>query len=403
MTRMGRALRPALPATAKATGVGIIAKVVIMIGASITLIEVFGIKIRVNISWAFIAILLAWGLAEGYFPTIHEQLPHATYWWMSIVAVLGLFASILLHELAHSLVARAYGMEITGITLWLLGGIAELKGEPPSPKVELLMAIAGPLMSVFLGTFFWLTAGALEAFVSVATVLSYLGMLNLILAAFNMVPAFPLDGGRVARAIIWMRTGDYLAATKTAARMGSLFGLGLIAVGLMGLVTGAGLASLWWVVLGMFVRFAADSSNFQAQTKNVLAQKAVREFMTPNPITVSAENSITDLIENYIYHYDFEFFPVLDAGRVVGSVSLHEARTIPLNRHSETQVREIMKPISVKAIVSPRDLAADVMARMQETGASLLMVMDRDELAGVIATKDLLRIVAIQSALEQPE
>jgi Zn-dependent protease/CBS domain-containing protein len=403
MTRMGRALRPAPPATAKAAGVGIIAKVVIMIGASLTLIEVFGIKVRVNISWAFIAILLAWGLAEGYFPTIHEQLPHATYWWMSIVAVLGLFASILLHELAHSLVARAYGMEITGITLWLLGGIAELKGEPPSPKVELLMAIAGPLMSIFLGTVFWLSAGAWEAFVSVATVLSYLGTLNLILAAFNMVPAFPLDGGRVARAIIWMRTGDYLAATKTAARMGSLFGLGLIAVGLMGLVTGAGLASLWWVVLGMFVRFAADSSNFQAQTKNVLAQKAVREFMTPNPITVSAQTSVTDLIENYIYHYDFEFFPVTDDGRVVGSVSLHEARTIPQDRYKETLVREIMKPVTADAIASPSDLAANVMARMQETGASLLMVMEHHDLVGVIATKDLLRIVAIQSALEQPE
>jgi|TARA_R110002073_G_scaffold7112_3_gene41051 Zn-dependent protease len=374
-----------------------------MIGASITLIEVFGIKIRVNISWAFIAILLAWGLAEGYFPTINEKLPEATYWWMSIVAVLGLFASILLHELAHSLVARAYGMEITGITLWLLGGIAELKGEPPSPKVELLMAIAGPAMSVFLGTFFWLSAGVLQGFVSVATVLSYLGMLNLILAAFNMVPAFPLDGGRVARAIIWMHTGDYLAATKTAARMGSLFGLGLIAFGFLGLVTGAGLASLWWVVLGMFVRFAADSSNLQAQTKNVLAQKTVREFMTPKPITVSAETSVADLVENYIYHYDFEFFPVMDGGRVAGSVSLQEVRTLPLDRHKQVRVREIMKPISANTLVSPRDLAANVMTRMQETGASLLMVMDRDDLVGVIATKDLLRIIAIQSALEQPE
>ena len=374
-----------------------------MIGASITLIEVFGIKIRVNISWAFIAILLAWGLAEGYFPTINEKLPEATYWWMSIVAVLGLFASILLHELAHSLVARAYGMEITGITLWLLGGIAELKGEPPSPKVELLMAIAGPAMSVFLGTFFWLSAGVLQGFVSVATVLSYLGMLNLILAAFNMVPAFPLDGGRVARAIIWMHTGDYLAATKTAARMGSLFGLGLIAFGFLGLVTGAGLASLWWVVLGMFVRFAADSSNLQAQTKNVLAQKTVREFMTPKPITVSAETSVADLVENYIYHYDFEFFPVMDGGRVAGSVSLQEVRTLPLDRHKQVRVREIMKPISANTLVSPRDLAANVMTRMQETGASLLMVMDRDDLVGVIATKDLLRIIAIQSALERPE
>jgi len=374
-----------------------------MIGASLTLIEVFGIKIRVNISWAFIAILLAWGLAEGYFPTIHEQLPQATYWWMSIVAVLGLFLSILLHELAHSLVARAYGMEITGITLWLLGGIAELKGEPPSPKVELLMAIAGPAMSICLGTFFWLSAGALEAFVSVATVLSYLGMLNLILAAFNMVPAFPLDGGRVARAIIWMRTGDYLQATRTAARMGALFGLGLIIVGVLGLLTGAGLASLWWVVLGMFVRFAADSSKLQAETKNVLAGKPVAEFMTPNPITVPSETLVTDLIENWIYHYDFEFFPVVEEKCVVGSVNLRDVRSISLDQHQAIRVKDIMQPITSDAVASPRDLAASVLTRMQESGKSLLMVMEGVNLVGVIAMKDLFRVVAIRSSLEQTE
>ena len=125
--------------------------------------------------------------------------------------------------------------------------------------------------------------------------------------------------------------------------------------------------------------------------------------MTPKPITVSAETSVADLVENYIYHYDFEFFPVMDGGRVAGSVSLQEVRTLPLDRHKQVRVREIMKPISANTLVSPRDLAANVMTRMQETGASLLMVMDRDDLVGVIATKDLLRIIAIQSALEQPE
>lgn len=305
-----------------------------MNGKNLTLIEVFGIKIKVNISWVFIAVLLAWALAQGYFPTAYEGFSEATYWWMGVVAVFGLFLSILLHELAHSLVARAFGMEIKGITLWLLGGVAEMADEPPHPRAEFLMAIAGPLMSVALALVFLSLANAIEQeaeLAAIGAVISYLGMLNLILAAFNLVPAYPLDGGRVARAVLWAWSGDYYYATSVAARLGSLFGLFLIVFGVLSAIGGAGLAGLWWVILGMFVRFAADASNFQLQATTALKGKLVREYMTLSPKTVSPDMSVAELVENWIYKHSFEFFPVVEAGHLLGSVQFARGACHPSN------------------------------------------------------------------------
>jgi len=372
-----------------------------MMGRNLTLIEILGIKIKVNISWVFIAVFLAWALAQGYFPTVYEGLSGATYWWMGIVGVLGLFLSILLHELSHSLVARAFGMEITGITLWLLGGVAELKDEPPSPKVEFLMAIAGPAMSVALGGVLLLVAGMIEGVTPIGAVVRYLGTLNLILAAFNLVPAFPLDGGRVARAAIWMQTGDYARATDIAARMGSMFGLALILIGLLSAVSGAGFGGLWWVVLGIFIRFAADASRYQVQTKEALKGRRVRDLMTRAPVTISPDIVIADLIENWIYHHDFEFFPVVENGKLVGSVSLQEVRNVPADRRNVLRTGDVMRGFSPDQTIAPDAFASDVLKKMQAGGDSLLMVVDGSELVGVVALKDLLRFVAINATLQQ--
>jgi len=375
-----------------------------MNGKHLTLIEVFGIKIKVNISWVFIAVLLAWALAQGYFPTAYEGLSEATYWWMGIVAVFGLFFSILLHELAHSLVARAFGMEIKGITLWLLGGVAEMTDEPPHPRAEFLMAIAGPLMSVALALVFLSLASVIERdaeLAAIGAVVSYLGMLNLILAAFNMVPAYPLDGGRVARAALWAWSGDYYYATSVAARLGSLFGLVLIIFGILSAIGGAGLASLWWVILGMFIRFAADASNFQLQATTALKGKLVREYMTPNPKTVSPGVSVAELVENWIYRYSFEFFPVVEAGNLLGSVSLHEVRAIPPGERAGTKVGDIMIPCSDHNTIPSHATASDALAKVQTSSPSLLMVVENQTLVGVIGLKDLMRVITITADLSQ--
>lgn len=375
-----------------------------MNGKNLTLIELFGIKIKVNISWVFIAVLLAWALAQGYFPAAYEGFAQATYWWMGVVAVIGLFLSILLHELAHSLVARSFGMEIKGITLWLLGGIAEMTDEPPHPRAEFLMAIAGPLMSVVLALTFFAFASMAERGAeaeAIGAVLSYLSMLNFLLAGFNLVPAYPLDGGRVARALLWAWSGDYYHATSVAARMGSLFGLMLIIFGIVSALGGAGLASLWWVILGMFVRFAADTSRFQLQASSALKGKTVEQYMTRNPQTISPDVSVADLIDEWIYRHSFEFFPVIDGDRLIGSVSLREVRAVPPAERARTRVGDIMLACSDENTIAPEATAAEALTKVQTGSASLLMVVQNHKLVGVIGLKDLMRVIAIKAELAQ--
>jgi len=346
--------------------------------------------------------LLSWALAQGYFPTVYEGLTKITYWWMGVVAVLGLFASIVLHELAHSVVARAFGMEIKGITLWLLGGVAEMADEPPNPKAEFLMAIAGPIMSVFLSLLFF-TVGAFFGvggdMTPIGAIFQYLGTLNLILAVFNLIPAFPLDGGRVARAALWAWKGDYYWATNIAARMGSIFGLTLMALGILAALTGAGLGGLWWVILGMFVRFTADASRAQLQATHALKGRIVRDYMTRNPIIVQPDITVTGLIDNWVYKHSFEFFPVVDAGKLIGSVSLAEVRQVPPGERERTMVGDIMLPCSQETMIEAGASAAAALKQMQGTGNSLLLVMADGTLIGVIALKDLMKLIAITSAL----
>ena len=373
-----------------------------MLGGNLKLTTLFGIAIKVNVSWVFIAVLLSWALAQGYFPLVHEGLQQIDYWSMSIIAVLGLFASILLHELAHSIVARGFGMEIRSITLWLLGGMAEMRDEPPHPRAEFLMAIAGPATSFALAGLFYLVGVALDdggTAALIGLVAAYLAKLNLVLAVFNLVPAFPLDGGRVARAAIWAATGNYDRATDIAALMGSIFGLSLIALGLIALVTGAGLSSLWLVILGLFIRFAADASRAQAHTKHVLDGERVADTMTADPVCVPPDIPVVHLIEHYMYKYPFEFFPVVDNGQLIGSVSLHEVKRVPPGERCVVPVRDITRPLADESTISSDASAAQALTRMQSTGQSLLMVTSGHAIVGVIAMRDILRLVSLKTTL----
>ena len=207
----------------------------------VTLFEIAGFAVKVDWSWAILAMLIAWSLAEGFFPSLYEGLPVAAYWWMGVAGVLGLFLSILLHELSHSVVARYYGLPIRGITLFIFGGVAELEEEPLSPRVEFRMAIAGPILSVVLGVTFYLLGLLGEALgwsAPVVGVPRYLASLNLILAVFNLIPAFPLDGGRVLRAWLWHRWRDMRRATRAAANAGIAFSVVLMGIGFISVEIG---------------------------------------------------------------------------------------------------------------------------------------------------------------------
>jgi len=373
-------------------------------GKNLTIGRVLGIEIRINVSWLFIAMLLSWALARGYFPAVHEGLKQIDYWSMGIVAVLGLFLSILLHELAHSVVAKAFGQDIKSITLWMLGGMAEMREEPPGPRAEFLMAIAGPATSfVLAGLFHAIGAGlgpgsSMELAGIVAT---YLGKLNLILAIFNLVPAFPLDGGRVARAAIWAWTGNFDRATAIAARMGTLFGLTLIAFGVFVLLASGDLSGLWLVILGLFIRFAAEASQSRVQTQHALEGEQISRVMVPHPVTVPPDATVAELIDQYVYKYAFEFFPVVDGDRLLGSVSLHEVRQVPPDQRDSTRVLQIARVVEPDSVINLRKSAAEALSQMQSARRTLLMVVDGDALVGVIALRDLMRLISLKSVLAE--
>jgi len=240
-----------------------------MFGRRITLFTLFGFPIRLDSSWIFMAALIVWSLASGVFPNQVPGLSPSHYWWMGVVGALGLFASIVAHELCHSLVARYYSLPMRGITLFIFGGVAEMSGEPQSAKVEFLMAIAGPAASIVFGFLFHLLmlAGRDSWPRQVTGILQYLSWINLALAAFNMIPAFPLDGGRVLRSLLWRIQGNLESATRIASRFGVGFGVLMMLLGAYELVGGFVIAGVWYVLIGMFVQAASRAAYDQVRRR----------------------------------------------------------------------------------------------------------------------------------------
>jgi len=370
-----------------------------MFRANVTLFEIFGLKIRVNVSWTFIAIFLAWSLAQGYFPAVYEGLSELTYWWMGVAGVVGLFGSIVLHELAHSLVARSFGMGTKSITLWLLGGIAELTDAPPSPRAEFWMAIAGPLMSLSLAILFFAAYSIATNVMgenALAVVLHYLALVNLVVAVFNLIPAFPMDGGRVLRAWIWSSSGDFDQATRKAATVGSWFGTGLIALGLINVLFSQGLHGLWWAILGMFIRFAADAELYRCETEKALKNMSVMDFMTAQPVTVPAHTNARDFLDSYVLKHHHQMYPVLDDGKLIGSINANRLGAIEPEQLRQTQVADLLDPVSNDTAMESSEPAEAALNKMQSGGRSRLLVLERGSLVGVLALKDLLRVVALR-------
>ena len=374
-----------------------------MFGRTLTLFEIFGFKININLSWAFIAVLIAWSLALSFFPRLYEGLPTTTYWWMGIAGVIGLFFSIVLHELAHSLVARAYGTPMKGITLFLFGGIAEMEHEPPTPKAEFLMAIAGPLMSVMLGGLFYGLAVLVRELGGGAPlhgVLRYLAMLNGLLVAFNMVPAFPLDGGRALRAGLWAWRKDLSWATRIASRIGSAFGAALMILGILAMLRGGLITGLWWLLIGMFIRAAAQGAYYQLQLRRALEGEPVSRFMTRDPIVVSPEMNLSELVEDYVYRHYHDLYPVISNGELLGCIGVREIKQVPRERWANVTVGDVMTPCSEANVISHDADAMQALAKMRTTGSSRLMVTDGDRLIGIIALKDLLGLLSLRIDLE---
>ena len=296
-----------------------------MFGNQIRLFRLAGFEVKVDISWIIIAILVIWSLAAGIFPAQFRGLSRSTYIAMGVAGMIGLFSSIVLHEFSHSLVARRQGMQMKGITLFIFGGVAEMGEEPPSPRAEFLMSVAGPVTSFALGAIFYAlaTVGLRGGWpVPSYGVLSYLAYINWALGVFNLIPAFPLDGGRILRSILWRARRDLEWATHVSARIGSGFGMVLVFVGVVSFVSGHFVGGAWWFLIGMFVRNAASMSYQQVVTRRILQGESIGSFMKPDPVSVPETTSVEDFVNDYVYRYHYQLFPVV---KFKGSSTLVDA------------------------------------------------------------------------------
>lgn len=375
-------------------------------GRQVTLFELLGFKVKVDASWLLLALLITWTLAQGYFPSSYGGLAAATYWGMGIVSMIGILLSLVFHELSHSIVARHYGLRIEGITLFLFGGVAEMEEEPPNPKTEMLMAIAGPIASMllavlFYGLSFWGEGAGLSA--PITGVARYLGFLNGILAIFNMVPAFPLDGGRVLRAAFWGWKGNLREATRISTRLGSAFGFVLIALGVLNVLTGNFVGGMWWFLIGLFIRGAAASSYYQVMTRQALAGIPVSRFMSPQPVTVPPDITVRELVEDYVYKHYYDIFPVTRDSLLLGCVTTRQVKEVPRDRWGLVTVGAIATSCSEENTVEADEDAMRALLLMQRTGNSRLMVTKNGRLVGIVSLKDMLNLLALKSDLEELE
>jgi Zn-dependent protease/predicted transcriptional regulator len=374
-----------------------------MFGKGIRIFRLLGFDVRVDVSWIIIAVLLTWSLATGVFPHYVSGLPMSTYWWMGAIGMLGLFASVVFHELSHSIVARRFGLPIKGITLFIFGGVSEMEDEPANAKTEFFMAIAGPLASIVAGIAFlamrtWSRSAGLAA--PVTWIFYYLGFINLMLAGFNLLPAFPLDGGRVFRAILWNYKKNMFQATRIASAVGAGFGIFLILAGVFFIISGRFVSGMWWVLIGLFLRMASRSSLLRLEMRIALKGQPVSHFMKENPVAVPPSITLNQLVTDYMYRYHFKMFPVVDGDSLLGCITTNEIKTVPREEWGMRTVGQVAATCSSMNAVSADTDAVEALRIMSLRNKSRLLVVEGSRLVGIISLKDLLQFIALKMDLE---
>jgi Zn-dependent protease len=371
-------------------------------GKGIKIFKVLGIQISIDYTWFIVFVLFAWSLSYGYFPFRNPGFSTAAYLATGILSAVLLFTCVLIHELSHSYIANRLGMDIHEITLFIFGGVAQLTKEPEDAATELKIAIAGPVASLILaGLFYGAAAISPEAYPLFKSVLGYLGLINLVLVAFNMIPGFPLDGGRVFRALWWMKTGDINMATKVASNIGKGFAIFLIAMGLIQIFAGNLVGGLWSVFIGIFVQQAAESGYQQVLIKKALSGLKVKDLMSKPVITVDASMSLNDAVENFFFKFHHASFPVMSEGRIQGLLTLNSVRAVDKEKWNETRVSEVMLRLGPNDTMGPEDSAIDALSKMMSGGGNLgrFPVVRGDEVVGMVSRRDMMQMLEFKSGL----
>jgi Zn-dependent protease len=362
--------------------------------------KIFGIDIKIDSSWIIIFILFSWLLSANYFPGRFQDWPRSLYWIIGVMSSLLIFASVLVHELAHSIVALKQGEKVRSITLFLLGGVAQITEEPKRPLREFTMALVGPMASLLIAFLFlilsFILRGISEPLWASA---SYLAMINTVLAIFNLFPGFPMDGGRILRSVIWKVTGNLKKATKIASRVGQGFAFFLIFIGILQILRASLLHGLWLIFIGWFLHSAAVRGYNQVMVQTMLKGVRAEDLMTKDFETVTADLSVKSLVDDYILKKRERVFLVSDKGSLKGIVCLEDVKSTPSEKWPETRVEEIMTPTEKLEAVSPDADGNQVLNSITTKDIHQIPVMEGEKIAGIICRSDVLRFIQLRSEL----
>ena len=358
--------------------------------------RVAGIEIGANWTWPVVFALVVWSLADTVFPQESPGLGDGAYIAMAAIGATLFFGSLVLHELGHAIVARREGMEIDGITLWIFGGVARFKGMFPSAGAEFRIAIAGPLVSLAIAVLLLLLVAIAPLPGSVEAVASWLGAINLVLLAFNLLPALPLDGGRVLRSLLWRSSGDFLRSTVTAGRLGNAFGQVMIGGG-VALLLLAGLATgIWLAFIGWFLTMAAAAETSLATMRSALAGYRVSDAMVRWPVTLPAELTLDRFVADVFPSSRYAAYPVKDAGGVAGVLPFRKVAAVPRERWAEVKVADTMIPVDEALVLRADQELADAALELSESELRRALVLDGTRLAGLLSITDVSRLLELK-------
>jgi Zn-dependent protease len=362
--------------------------------------RISGISIELDYSWFLIFFLITWILATNYFPQEIKEGSSIFYWGISVFTAILFFVSVLLHELGHSFLARRFKIRVKKITLFIFGGVAEIKEEPPSAGAEFWIALAGPVVSFILAGIFYFIGQITAARSALFVMLSYLALINFLLAGFNLIPGFPLDGGRIFRAFVWGLTRNFRKATMIAATTGRFIAYGFILFGIFLIISGSLFNGLWLAFIGWFLESAAIAQIHQQTQHDLLAGHKVMDALRSDIQSVSSNTTIQDLIDHHIIEKGHRYFLVKENDQPVGLLTIHRIKEIPHEKRKETTVSEIMIPEAQVRKVNFKDNLSTALKKMDHTGVNQLIVMEDHKITGILSRDSILSLIRDIQELE---